>query len=148
LIVVAAALIWCYSASDIVTAEEQPYVGWWKASDPYPHLKSVSPIVTDAVEYRPDHTLRVLLRNTESGELSIKEIDSRWRVSDGLLVTTKPHPYPVQAILGGDFQLTHRSVWRITWDGPDRYTIDRVDLPPGVTWPTIGYTRVNAPEIP
>jgi hypothetical protein len=147
-IAVAAGLVWVFSGSGELTAEEQPYVGWWTTSDPYPNLKCASPIVTDAVEYRPDRTVHLLRRNTQTGEVFLEESGTRWRVTDDVMTNTVNNPYPVSTVLSGDFQFTLQTVYRITWDGLDRYKMDAIELPPGVTWPTFVQTRRDPPANP
>ena len=133
-------------ARNPLTAEERALVGWWKPpEEPFgPHPDSA---VLDAVEYRQDRTIRYRMR-TKTGEVVVEETAITWRVSGGHLVTVRRLRGRMARAFAGDFRATERCASVITWGGPDRCRIDRVNLPPGVALPPRFYTRCGPIDQP
>ena len=109
-----------------------------------PHPDSA---VLDAVEYRQDRTIRYRMR-TKTGEVVVEETAITWRVSGGHLVTVRRLRGRMARAFAGDFRATERCASVITWGGPDRCRIDRVNLPPGVALPPRFYTRCGPIDQP
>lgn len=142
-------LVWWATRPVPLTAEERQFVGWWTAPTwTGPDPKALSPVYPTAAEYRADRTTRTRMVNASTGEVTFVVSDMRWRAADGKLVTTYPRAtreLVPGALLRGEFNARHESVWRVTWDGPTRYESQRVNLPPGVVWPVGSLIRCDPP---
>lgn len=106
-----------------------------------------NPIETLAVEYRSDRALVWHRRDTRTGA-RFTESMGRWRVKDGRLMEVYLQHYQLRGLLSGNFQQSQTYVYRIAWEGAHRYVMDRIDIPPGVWWPTAVHIRCPAPGSP
>jgi hypothetical protein len=135
-----------------LTEEEQRFVGCWNHPPPEkpmsPADRRANPIIGLADEYRADRTFHSHCLDTRTG-VRFVELQGRWHAKDGVLSCKYQRTYRVRELVQGDLRQSPQTyVYRVVWENPDRFVTNRIDIPPGVWWPTTIHLRCPAPEYP
>jgi hypothetical protein len=121
-----------------LTAEEQPFVGYWEP--PAPIRSGTVPYETVGYEFRTDRKVIYHRRDPKTGARSTEDTGVRWRAADDrFFYSTR-----ARRMLG----LVSEPVvieMRVTWDGPDHCRMALVHHGPGGA-STDDLTRRPAPE--